>query len=217
MACTGACLFLFALAHMLGNLMIFLGAEELNAYAHILQTTPEILYPARLGLGLCATIHVWVAIRLTLENRAARPIRYEQDRCVAASYASRTMIWSGAILLAFVVYHLLHFTVKSRLTRVGGVDFHLMLDCQGRPDVFRMIVTSFSQPAVALAYVAAVGMLAWHISHGVQAFLQSLGLNGGMWRPVIDHVGTIAAWVLFAGFASAPVAVLLGYGKEVLK
>jgi len=111
MAITGAGLFLFIIGHLLGNLQIFLGPEAINRYGHFLQTTPEILWPARIGLLVFVGIHIWASIALTLENWAARGTRYEVKEVVDASLASRTMIWSGLIILAFVAFHLAHFTL----------------------------------------------------------------------------------------------------------
>ncbi len=113
MALSGCALFLFVIAHLLGNLQIFLGPEALNRYGHFLQTTPELLWPARLGLMALVVVHIVCAVKLTAENRAARPVPYAQHEIVAASYASRTMMMSGLILAAFIVYHLLHFTVMA--------------------------------------------------------------------------------------------------------
>src|SRR5437899_958336 len=110
-AVTGLGLFLFVIGHMLGNLQIFLGPEAINRYGNFLQTTPEILWPARIGLLAFVIIHIWTSVVLTLENRAARAAQYEVKELVAASLASRTMIWSGLIVVAFVGFHLAHYTL----------------------------------------------------------------------------------------------------------
>src|SRR3954469_18213033 len=144
MGVSGCLLFLFVVAHLLGNLQIFLGPEAINRYGHFLQTNPELIWPARIGLLVMVALHIWASIKLTFENRAARPVAYAQYQVVAASYASRTMFMSGLIILAFIIYHLLHFTVQVsqiNLTGQNFVDFH---DPQQRHDVFRMMVTGFS-------------------------------------------------------------------------
>ena len=100
MAISGGALLLFVIAHLLGNLQIFLGPEQLNAYGNFLQTTPEILWPARIGLLAMAALHIWSALTLAAENRAARPVPYANWNPTVASYASRTMLMSGLIIAA---------------------------------------------------------------------------------------------------------------------
>ena len=123
MAVSGCILFLFIVMHMLGNMLIFLGPEHLNQYGNFLQTTPEVLWPMRLMLMLMVILHFTSAAQLTLENRSSRPIPYSHYDVVAASYAARTMIWSGFIVLFFVIYHLLHFTIQSPEVNLTGQDF----------------------------------------------------------------------------------------------
>ena len=104
MALSGFGLFIFVIGHMLGNLQIFLGPEPLNRSAHFLQSTPELLWAARIGLLGLVGLHLWSAITLSLENKAARPVGYAGNPVpVAASYASRTMLMSGLIVAAFIV------------------------------------------------------------------------------------------------------------------
>src|SRR5215471_21129155 len=111
MAVSGLVLFLFVVGHMAGNLQIFLGPEALNRYGHFLQTNPELIWPARLGLLLMVGLHIWSAAALSRENKAARPVGYAEYQPVGSSLASRTMLMSGLIILVFIVYHLLHYTV----------------------------------------------------------------------------------------------------------
>src|SRR5205085_11893527 len=110
MAITGFFLFLFVIAHLAGNLQLFLGPEALNRYGHFLQSNPELLWPARAALLVLVALHIWAALALSGENRAARPVGYAVYRPVGSSYASRTMLMSGLIALVFIIYHLLHFT-----------------------------------------------------------------------------------------------------------
>jgi succinate dehydrogenase / fumarate reductase cytochrome b subunit len=116
MAVTGCFLFLFVIGHLIGNLQFFLGAEALNAYGEFLHSKPGLIWAARLGLLAIVGLHIISAIRLFAENKAARPVAYEGKgtTAVAASYASRTMMMSGLIVAAFIIYHLLHFTVINR-------------------------------------------------------------------------------------------------------
>jgi succinate dehydrogenase / fumarate reductase cytochrome b subunit len=220
MALSGCALFLFVIAHLLGNLQIFLGPEALNRYGHFLQTTPELLWPARLGLMALVVVHIVCAAKLTAENRAARPVPYAQHEIVAASYASRTMMMSGLILAAFIVYHLLHFTVMAPGVNLTGRDFAArpaFADVQGRHDVYKMMIVGFHQPVVSGFYLVAMGLLCLHLSHGVGAMFQSLGWKDRRYGPFLDRFAQAVALVIFLGYSSIPVAVLLGYGKEVLR
>src|SRR5882757_614261 len=123
MALTGFVMFLFVLGHLAGNLQIFLGPEAINRYGHFLQSNPELIWPARIVLLLMVGLHIWSAVKLSLENKAARPIGYAEYQPVASSYASRTMLMSGLIVLAFVIYHLLHFTVQAQYVNFTGQNF----------------------------------------------------------------------------------------------
>src|SRR6266702_6361970 len=114
MALSGFVLFLFVLGHLAGNLQIFLGREAINRYGHFLQTNPELIWPARLFLLVMVGLHIWAAVKLSVENKAARPVPYAQYQPVGSSYASRTMLMSGLIIFVFGVYHTIHFTGQVR-------------------------------------------------------------------------------------------------------
>src|SRR5436309_9833523 len=216
MAISGGALFLFVVGHLLGNLQIFLGPNAINRYGEFLQANKEILWPARLGLLLMVALHIWAAVKLSAENKAARPIGYADNPVpVAASYASRTMLMSGLIIAAFVLYHLLHYTLQVRSLNFTGKDFLALHDAEGRHDVFRMMVTGFSQPLVSGFYILAMGLLCLHLSHGVAAMFQSVGWKNDVYGPALDRFAKVAAWLIFLGYVSIPIAVLLGYGKEV--
>jgi succinate dehydrogenase / fumarate reductase cytochrome b subunit len=208
MALTGAALFGFVIVHMLGNLQLFLGRDAINGYAKFLKSKPGLLWSARLGLLLLVILHIWAAIKLALENRAARSHPYSQTRWVAASYASRTMVWSGFIILAFVIYHLMHFTF-------GTIDANYLelRDPLGRHDVYRMMIEGFSHPLVSLFYIVAMGLLCLHLSHGVSSLFQSIGWRDGCVRLLVDWFARISALIIFIGNCSIPVAILFGYGK----
>ena len=217
MAITGLALFLFVAMHLVGNLQIFLGPEALNRYGHFLQSNPEIIWPARIGLLLMVALHIWSAIKLSAENKAARPIGYANAPApVAASYASRTMLMSGLIIAAFIIYHLLHFTAQVQGVNLTGKNFAGLFDSQGRHDVFAMMVTGFRQPLVSAFYVLAMALLCLHLSHGVSAMFQSLGLKNETYAPLIDRFAKVTALVIFIGYISIPLAVLLHLiGKEL--
>ena len=215
MAISGGALFFFVVGHLLGNLQIFLGPEAINRYGDFLQSNKEILWPARLGLLLMVALHIWAAVKLSAENKAARPIGYADNAVpVAASYASRTMLMSGVIVAAFVLYHLLHYTVQVRSLNFTGKDFLALQDAEGRHDIFRMMVAGFSQPLVSGFYILAMGLLCLHLSHGVSATFQSVGIKNEVNGAFIDRFAKISAWLIFAGYASIPVAVMLGWLTE---
>ncbi len=222
MALTGCALFLFVIAHLLGNLQIFLGPEAINAYGEFLQSKPGLVWTARLGLLALVSLHIWSAMKLSAENKAARPVDYADAPVPpAASYASRTMLMSGLIIAAFIIYHLLHFTVQVQSINFVSDpllnDFAQLRDTRGRHDVYAMMVAGFRVPLVSLFYIAAVGLLCLHLSHGASAMFQSAGLTNKACRPLIDRFAKVVAWVIFLGYASIPLAILLSYGKEALK
>lgn len=206
MAVTGLLLLLFVLAHMLGNLQVFLGPDALNGYAQKLQNLGGLLWVARIGLATILVLHVATAGRLTRLNRQARPVGYAALSPQVTSYAARTMVLSGFVILAFVAFHLLHFTLG--VTHPGHFGHH---DAQGRHDVYRLVVLGFQQAPVALLYVAAQALLALHISHGASSLFQSLGVTHPALRCVKDRAGPALALLIFVGNVSMPLACLLGW------
>ena len=215
MAVTGAGLFAFTVAHMLGNLQLFLGPDSLNRYAHFLQSNDALLWPTRTGLLAMIVLHIWSAVKLSSENKAARPVPYIGEPVPAATtFASRTMLMSGLIIAAFVVYHLLHFTAQVKEINLVQVDFKTLLVAEGPQkgyhDVHRMMVTGFQNPFVSGFYILAVGLLCLHLSHGLSALFQTLGLRNHMWWPLIQRFGIVASLLLFLGYIAVPVSVLAG-------
>jgi succinate dehydrogenase / fumarate reductase cytochrome b subunit len=216
MAGSGAVLFLFVVGHLAGNLQFFLGREAINRYGYFLQSNVELLWPVRLFLLLMLFLHVWSAVRLSIENKAARPVAYAQYRPVASNYASRTMLMSGIIIFVFVVYHLLHYTVQVRYLNLTGRDFAAFEDDQHRHDIFKMLVVGFHNPAVSGFYILGMALLCLHLSHGLSAMFQSLGLKNRSYGPCLERLAAWVAGLIFLGYSSIPVAILLGYGKEAL-
>jgi succinate dehydrogenase / fumarate reductase, cytochrome b subunit len=218
MAATGAGLLLFLLGHLVGNLQFFLPPEAINRYAHFLQSTPELVWSARLGLLVMVGLHIASAVRLALLNRSARPVAYALDPAVkTASYASRTMLMSGGIVALFVVYHLLHFTVRVESVNGTEVLFGALKEPgTGHTDVFAMMVAGFSVWYVALFYVAALGLLCLHLSHGASALFQSLGLMNRAYRPLLERGAKLLAVAIFCGYVSIPASVWLGRGQDYL-
>ncbi len=213
MAITGCLLFLFVVAHLLGNLQIFFGPEQINAYGHFLQTTPELIWPARLGLLVLVLLHIYAAVKLSAENKAARPVTYGAYKPVGSSYASRTMLMSGLIIGAFIIYHLLHFTVQYQAINLTGKDFHGLHDLKGRHDVYGMMVAGFSNVWVSVFYIIAMGLLMLHLSHGVSSMFQSMGIKNKKYGDTLDRLATCIGILLFVGYASIPLSILTGIVK----
>jgi succinate dehydrogenase / fumarate reductase, cytochrome b subunit len=241
MAVTGFVLFLFVIGHLVGNLQIFLGPEAINRYGHFLQSNPELIWPARLMLLAMVGLHIWSATRLSVENKAARPVGYAAYQPVGSTYASRTMLMSGLIVLAFIIYHLLHFTVQVKAVNLTGVDFRTLNEPPpgqtelhspappsmtrqaepagmaalppGRHDIFGMMVTGFSNIWVSAFYVIGVGLLCLHLSHGASSMFQSIGWKSEAYRPFLDKAARVLAVLIFLGYVSIPLAILAGYGK----
>jgi succinate dehydrogenase / fumarate reductase cytochrome b subunit len=203
---------------MVGNLQIFLPPHYINHYAAFLQGNLELLWPVRLVMLTLVFLHVLAAVQLSIENKAARPQAYaEKDPC-SASYASRTMLMSGLILGAFIVYHLLHYTVTVQSINLTGIDFGTLTDpATGHRDVYAMIVYGFSKVPVSLFYIIAMGLLCLHLSHGIQAMFQSLGWKNTFYGPLISQAARFIAVVLFVGYCAIPVGVLLGHGQDYIK
>jgi succinate dehydrogenase / fumarate reductase, cytochrome b subunit len=217
MAGSGFILFLFVIGHLAGNLQIFLGPEAINRYGHFLQSNPELIWPARLLLLLMVGVHIWAAAKLSLENKAARPVGYAQYQSVGSSYASRTMLMSGTIIFVFVVYHILHFTVQVQYINLTGQNFVDFMDPEKRHDIFKMMVVGFNNGWVAGFYILGMALLCLHLSHGTSSMFQSMGWNSRTYRPVLDNLARVGAALIFVGYASIPLAILLGYGNEQIK
>jgi len=206
MAVTGLLLILFLIAHMLGNLQVFFGPDLINAYGHKLRTIPGLLWVARLGLLALLVMHMAAAIQVTRANRAARPEKYERQQAQVASLAARTLMWSGAAIFAYVVYHLLHFTGHVVHTQyLRGNDSH------GYFDVYSMVVGSFQNPAIAWPYIVAMLLLYSHLSHGVASFLQTLGWAHPRYAESgFRSIGHVVAGIIVLGFIAVPLGVQLG-------
>src|ERR1051326_475943 len=178
-AVTGIVLILFVIGHLLGNLQIYLGPEWINGYSQHLHDLGPLLWLIRIFLLATVIIHIYVTIRLAIDNRRARPEAYIQKHNVKATFASRHMVMSGLIVLAFIIYHLAHFTV-----RVTDRRFALLkLDPSGHYDVYSMMVYGFQNPYVSAFYVIGLFLLTLHLSHGSSSFFQSLGFNNQKLAP----------------------------------
>ncbi|HEY5909351.1 MAG TPA: succinate dehydrogenase cytochrome b subunit [Verrucomicrobiae bacterium] len=217
MAVTGFFLFAFVFGHMVGNLQIFGGPEMINRYGHFLQSNLELVWPVRLILLTFLGLHVWSAITLSLENNAARPVGYAVYRPLGSSFASRWMLVGGIIVFVFIVYHLLHYTAQVQYLNATGQDFTAFLDSEKRHDIFKMMVVGFGKVWVSAFYIVGIGFLCLHLSHGASSMFQSLGWKNETYRPLLDKLALVVAVLIFLGYSSIPIAILLGYGKEALK
>lgn len=214
MAVTGFFLFIFVLGHMLGNLQIFQGREVINTYGGLLHFSKVLLWSVRVMMLILVTLHVTMAVQLASENKRARGLPYAYQDLAAASYASRTMLMSGLIVACFVIFHLLHFTLQVEAVNLVGVDFSELRDARGRLDVFGMEVLAFSKPLVSGFYLLGVGLVSLHLSHGLSSMFQSVGFRREPYRIWLDRLAALVGWVIFLGYASMPVAIMMGYGKD---
>jgi succinate dehydrogenase / fumarate reductase cytochrome b subunit len=203
-AITGLSMVLFVVVHLLGNSTIFAGPAGLNAYAEKLHGLGPFVWAFRLVMLCLLGLHVIFAVLLTLENRAANPGKYAVKKMLKANFASETMIWTGLLLLAFLVYHLLQFT--ARVTP----DIVLGNDAKNRVDVFTMVFTSFRITPIALVYVAAMVTLFLHLSHGIQSVFQSIGLNNDKTMPQFGVLGKLLSALFLVGYSAIPVLILAG-------
>ena len=205
-AVTGIMLFLFLIAHLLGDLLVFAGPDAINAYGHGLRQMPYgAIWLLRGGLLVTAVAHFWIAIRLSLANRAARPIAYHRKATVQASRASLNMIWTGLALLFFLIYHLLHFTFKFAGSPIDRTDN------LGRTDVYAMVIDGFHHPAIALSYIGAMVFLALHLSHGLSSLFQTLGQRSQRFKAPLNVLGPALSSAMALAYISIPVAIWLGF------
>jgi succinate dehydrogenase / fumarate reductase cytochrome b subunit len=208
-AITGIILIIFVIGHLLGNLQIFVGPDWINSYSQHLHDLGPVLWLIRIFLLLTVIVHIYATIQLAIQNRRARLEPYVDRQYVKATFASRHMVMSGLIVLAFIIYHLAHFTV-----RVTDPRFALLKpDPFGHYDVYSMMVYGFQNYFVSGFYVLGLFLLALHLSHGSSSFFQSLGLNNKKLLPRLEMGGWIFAWLMFIGYTLIPVAILLGIIK----
>jgi succinate dehydrogenase cytochrome b subunit len=201
-AVTGLVLFGFVIAHMLGNLQVFLGPEAMNGYAETLRQMPfHLLWVARLVLLVSVVLHIVFSIRLVLESNQARPVGYRAKQSAATSYAARTMKFSGPLLALFIVYHLAHFTWPGVAMAAYQHDPH---------DVYSNFVNGFRVPWVTAVYLVAQVMLGLHLYHGAWSLFQTLGLNHPRYNGLREALPRALAFLVVTGNVIMPIAVLVG-------
>ena len=206
MGISGLMMVLFVVAHLLGNTAVFAGPDGINAYAAKLHELAPLVWSYRLVMIIMVSLHIFFGVQLTLENYRAKPQTYAIRTSLSATFAGKSMIWTGIILGVFIIYHLLQFTFQVTNPEIAAFSH---LDAAGRPDVFMMVVLGFRKLSVSLLYMIALGALFFHLSHGIQSFFQTFGLNNERSLPVISQVGTVVAIILFIGYLSIPLVILM--------
>jgi succinate dehydrogenase / fumarate reductase, cytochrome b subunit len=206
MAVTGLILFGYVLGHMLGNLQIFSAdPNQINHYAAFLHSTASFapLWIIRFVLFAAGVLHIVAAVQLTKVKSDARPVGYVKKKDVPTSYAARTMVWSGPIIAAFVIFHVAHLTVGAvmPLRDVG----------ENQPDVRYNIVSGFQNPLVSAFYILAIALLCMHLYHGLWSMCQSLGWIDPRHNEKIKKAAGAIAILICTGFVSVPLAVLGGF------
>jgi succinate dehydrogenase / fumarate reductase cytochrome b subunit len=224
-ALTGAVAVAYVIGHLSGNLLLWQGREAINSYAELLKSKAALLWAVRTFLLTAFVLHIYLALRLNLRNRRARPVPYAHEETVQASWASRHMVLTGLVLLFFVLFHLAHYTwhvvkpaevidsqgvahavnygeLRERYVENGEVKY--------RPDVYSMVYYGFKSPVITGLYVICMLALTLHLSHGIGSMFQSLGLNGGRSRPVLAQVGVVVAILVGVGNIALPLSVIFG-------
>lgn len=219
-AITGAGLVLFVVGHLVGNLKIYAGQDDLNAYAVFLkEKTAGLIWVARAGLLAIFLIHIYLVITLKRRAAKARPVDYAYKRHVQSTLASRITLISGVMLLFFVLFHLSHYTlgwvktagVVTPSGEVVRVDYLSLKDAEGRHDVYSMVVYGFRNYAVSVGYILAMLFLFYHAVHGIKSAFQTLGANSPRWESALRNLALAVAAFLFLGNVSIASAVMAGY------
>jgi succinate dehydrogenase / fumarate reductase, cytochrome b subunit len=190
----------FVIVHALGNLLVFRGPDAINSYSRFLKSSAEFLWTLRIILIVAVILHVIAAIQLTRQSRAARPIGYLKHQAQAATISSRTMRWGGALLLVFIVLHILHFTTGT--LRPSGSFSH--------EDVYANVVMSFRIWWVSAFYVISMIALGLHLYHGAWSSVRSIGVSPPSAHPLHRRVSLVIAVFVWAALTAIPIAVLTG-------
>jgi succinate dehydrogenase / fumarate reductase, cytochrome b subunit len=209
MAVTGIVLILFVIAHMVGNLKIFSGPEEINAYSRFLREVayPELgngqlLWIVRIVLLTCALLHIVAAVQLTQMSWKARPEGYAEKKDVETTWGALTMRWGGLLLAVFIIFHLFHFTGGMVGFQPGQFE-HLM--------VYQNVVAGFQVWPISVFYILAMCALCLHLDHGIWSMLQTLGCTTVQNTKGLRMISRVIALIIFAGFVSVPISVLAGW------
>ena len=226
MAVTGLILVGFVIGHLVGNLQIFQEPDHINGYGQFLHSLGPLLWVARLVIIASVVLHIWAATVLTLENYRARGAApYGIKHTIRATLASRAMRVTGYVVLAFLLYHLAHFTwglaqtgsYKENLphyTMTGDYRVAGFLIVRAGTtdvlDVYNMVILGFQNPVVSLFYIVAVGLLSFHLLHGIDSLFQTLGLRSEKWSAALHKIALAFCAAYFLANLAIPGAVLAG-------
>jgi succinate dehydrogenase / fumarate reductase cytochrome b subunit len=205
MAVTAVVLFGYVIGHLAGNMQVYLGAEQMDRYAAFLHSMPVLLWGVRALLLVCVVLHIMASIQLTILKQQARPIGYVKKDAIGSNIASRSMIWSGAMIAAFVIYHLLDLTAGVANT-AQYQELH----------AYENLVYSFQRLPVSVFYIIAMVLLGMHLYHGIWSMFQTLGFSHPRYTPLIKRASAVVAILITAGFISIPIAVMTGVVGENL-
>jgi succinate dehydrogenase / fumarate reductase cytochrome b subunit len=199
MAVTGLLMVAYLITHVLANLLVFQGPTQINAYSRFLHGTGGALWAARLVLLAAVVLHIVAAVQLTARRQTARPVGYAGGReAQVSTLASRTIRWGGVLILVFLVYHILHFTLGSvHSSFVEGDPYH-------------NVAAGFGNPLVVLFYELAMAAVGLHLYHGVWSSGRSLGVSEASPHPLRRQLALALAVLVWAGFTVIPIAVYLG-------
>ena len=209
MAISGQILVIFVIFHIAGNSSIFF--HRLNAYVVALYGLPVFVWGGRIILIAAFAIHIYYGTVIKLENHAAKPQPYAVTHYLHATFAGRNQIWTGVIIIAFLIYHLLQFTFQVTNPAISA-DSHP--DTLGRPDVFMMVVHSFQYIDVSAVYIISLAALGLHLFHGVQSSIQTWGMNNERTLPFFERSGKLASVIVFLWYSAIPVAIMWGLLKR---
>lgn len=218
-AITGTLLTGFVIAHFIGNLKVFNGPDSINAYAKFMKDQGPLLWIARGVLLAVFLLHITLALVLKKRAKAARPVPYYNPTTIQASWASRTMPWTGLLILAFVLFHLAHYTVcaidtiparSEHTNKVIQSNYLDLIDAQGRQDVYSMVVHAFQKEWVVAVYLVAMVFLFIHLSHGVASVFQTLGLNTPRFQATAKKIALSVAAFVALGNTGIVLGVYMG-------
>lgn len=199
MAATGLIMVAFLIGHVAGNLLVFFGPDAINGYARGLHEHMVLLWTARVVLIVSVLLHIFAAVTLTARDRRARPVGYTRQRMAVATWAGRTMRWSGVLLAAFILFHLLHLTTGT--FRPAPFAF---------TDVYQNVIGGFRIPWVAAVYLFAMVLVAMHLYHGIWASFRTLGAAPLSPAPLRRRLGAALTFVLWLGFTLIPLLIVIG-------
>ncbi len=213
MAISGVFLVLFIIVHALGNMQIFLGRDTFNTYAHFLQSLGELLWVIRGFLILMLVLHIITSIRLKFLNLSAKPVKYQVKKYLKAKLTSRTMIWTGILIFAFLVYHLMHFTMGQIYNQYYGFEDKFYKSFYPRHDAWYMVTASFHELVIVIPYVVGVILLGFHLNHATQSMFQTAGMNHPKYFGFVQGFSVTLAWIVTLLYLSIPIGIwLFNYG-----